>query len=69
MTLPVTINGVAERIAALDIAALLAERGIDPARVRAAVAVNGRVVPRRVWAETHLSEGDAIEIVAPVGGG
>lgn len=63
------INGEAARIAVIDIASLLAERGVDPQRVRAAVAVNGRVVPRRVWDETRLKDGDEIEIVAPVGGG
>ena len=69
MTIAVTINGAAEHIGAANVAALLAARGIDPQRMRAAVAVNGRVVPRRAWDATALANGDEIEIVAPVGGG
>lgn len=69
MTIAVTINGTGEHIAAASVAALLAARGIDPQRMRAAVAVNGRVVPRRAWDATALVDGDEIEIVAPVGGG
>jgi sulfur carrier protein len=69
MSVTVTINGAAENIAVSDVAALLALRGIDAERVRAAVALNGRVVPRRAWRETAVKDGDEIEIVAPVGGG
>jgi sulfur carrier protein len=69
MSVAVTINGEAARIAPVSVAGLLTARGIDPERVRAAVALNGRVVPRRAWADTALTEGDEIEIVAPVGGG
>ena len=34
-----------------------------------AVAVNGEVVPRSMWAETRLDPGDRIEILNAVGGG
>ena len=34
-----------------------------------AVAVNGNVLRREELASTHLSDGDRVEIVRPVGGG
>jgi sulfur carrier protein len=34
-----------------------------------AIAVNGVVVPARLWQETLLSAGDEVEIVRPFGGG
>lgn len=34
-----------------------------------AVAVNGEFVPRSQYASTTLQDGDAIDIVSPVGGG
>ena len=44
------------------------EQGIeDPLGV--AVALNGRIVRRKQWAETKLTAGDRIEIVRAVAGG
>jgi sulfur carrier protein len=34
-----------------------------------AAAVNGEVVPRRLWAETVLNDGDQVEVVTAVQGG
>jgi sulfur carrier protein len=34
-----------------------------------AAAVNGDVVPRRLWAATVLAEGDRVEVVTAVQGG
>ena len=34
-----------------------------------AIALNGEFVPRTQYAEVTLSEGDALDIVSPVGGG
>jgi thiamine biosynthesis protein ThiS len=31
--------------------------------------VNGEVVPRRLWAETVLNDGDQVEVVTAVQGG
>ena len=50
-----------------SVAALLEARLLPPKRV--AVELNGRIVPRARYAETHLSENDALEIVTLVGGG
>jgi thiazole synthase len=51
----------------LDLPSLLAERGMNPDAV--AVAINGRVVPRRTWPEVTLADGDRIDVVKAVAGG
>lgn len=63
------INGVTETLEAATIAELLDARDIDPARRGIAVALNGAVVPRRAFAETRLSPGDAVEIIQARQGG
>lgn len=64
----VFINGAAERLEpALDVAGLLALRGLADKRV--AVERNGEIVPKSRHAETPLAAGDRIEIVVAVGGG
>lgn len=51
----------------LALTSLLAEAGFDPGRV--AVLLNGQVVPRQQIPTTTLKNGDALEVVAFVGGG
>ena len=64
----VTINGEPRRVAAgSTIAALIAEIGLDPARV--AVERNLEIVPRSTLASVQVEDGDAYEIVHFVGGG
>jgi thiazole synthase len=66
--LRVTVNGeVRTAPPGITVAGLLAEMGIDPARV--AIERNQDVIPRRTWGQTALSDGDQVEIVAFVGGG
>ena len=48
---------------------LLAEQGFQKETRGIAVAINGTMVPRSVWAETRLSDGDEIEIVKIMQGG
>jgi thiazole synthase len=64
----ISVNGQ-PRIAAagISVAGLLADMGVDPARV--AVERNEEVVPRRTWGEAPVADGDRFEIVAFVGGG
>ncbi|NHC13294.1 sulfur carrier protein ThiS [Motilibacter deserti] len=40
-----------------------------PGARRAAVALNGEVVPRTAWDTTVLGAGDALEVLVPVAGG
>lgn len=66
----VVVNGH-ERLLpeAATVADLVRAVGRDPSQAGTAVARNGDLVPRRVWAETVLADGDAVEVVAAVGGG
>ncbi len=67
-TLEVRINGETRQVAAgSSIAALVADIGLDPARV--AVERNLAIVPRSTLADVAVEDGDAYEIVHFVGGG
>ena len=67
-TLEVRINGETRRVAAgSSIAALVADIGLDPARV--AVERNLAIVPRSTLVDVAVEDGDAYEIVHFVGGG
>jgi len=68
MSASIRINGTEEKLAAANIAELLAARGVADGR-GLAVALNGAVVPKRLWPETRLRAGDDVEIVRPFGGG
>lgn len=64
----ITVNGEPLPLPApLDVAALLAQRGLAGKRV--AVELNGEIVPRSQYAHTVLTGGEVLEIVAAVGGG
>ncbi|MGO4173784.1 sulfur carrier protein ThiS [Bosea sp. TAF32] len=61
------LNGAPQEIAAKTLAEALAELGFADRIV--ATAVNGDFVAARKRADVALSEGDRIEIVAPMQGG
>jgi sulfur carrier protein len=63
-----TLNGEQTRFdGAPHLAALVASLGLDPRKV--AVERNLAIVPRSLYGQTALSEGDRIEIVHFIGGG
>ncbi|MDB5429348.1 MAG: thiS [Caulobacter sp.] len=63
-----TINGEERTFEALsDVAALVGALGLDLRKV--AVERNLEIVPRSVYAQTALCDGDRIEIVHFIGGG
>ena len=62
-----TINGQEQEFAAVTLSSLVEQLGMKQDRV--AVELNRNIVPRTQWAETHLAEGDRLEIVHFVGGG
>jgi sulfur carrier protein len=67
-TVAIVVNGEPVSCdASCSIAALLARRGLVGKRV--AIERNGAIVPRSRHAETHVEDGDRIEIVVAVGGG
>ena len=63
----IVVNGEATETGAATVAELVAELGYNGAQV--ATALNGDFVPRSARAQTKLSAGDNIEIVAPRQGG
>ncbi len=69
MSATIRVNGEEQPLSAETVTGLLAAQDIDPGARGLAVAVNGAVVPRRVWPDTALAPGDEIEIVEPFAGG
>ena len=62
-----TINGEAREAAAATVAALMAELGLDGRKV--AVERNLEIVPKSLYGQVALAEGDRLEIVHFIGGG
>ena len=69
MSSTIQVNGEAEPLTSATIGELLRGRDIEPGNKGVAVALNGKVLPRRAWAETPLTDGDSIEIVKAFVGG
>jgi thiazole synthase len=68
MAVTVMINGEARQLeGTVNLTALLTGMGLDPAKI--AVERNLEVVPRSLYAQTTLTEGDKLEIVHFIGGG
>jgi thiazole synthase/sulfur carrier protein len=64
----ITLNGDARPLApGCTVASLLAELGLDMRKV--AVERNEAIVPRSLYAQTALADGDSLEIVHFIGGG
>jgi thiazole synthase len=64
----ISVNGEHRRVAAgMTVAGLVAELGLDPARV--AVERNLEIVPRSTLGDVKVEDGDDYEIVHFVGGG
>ncbi len=68
MTLALILNGEPRRLEAVrNVAELVAALGLEPRKV--AVERNLEIVPRSAYGQTHLADGDRIEIVHFIGGG
>ena len=63
----VKINGKALDIAGKTLAEYVSSTDYDPKRI--AVERNGEIVPKAMYGETVLEDGDCVEIVRFVGGG
>lgn len=61
------VNGEAREATAATVAALMAELGLDGRKV--AVERNRVIVPKSLYGETALQDGDRLEIVHFIGGG
>lgn len=68
MSISITVNGKARSISqAMSVAALLSELGIEGKKI--AVERNLEIVPRSIYTDVTVGEGDRLEIVKIVGGG
>ena len=66
----IIVNGEPHELsAAMTVAELVHRLGRNPDQPGTAIARNGDLVPRRLWRETALDDGDAVEVVTAVGGG
>lgn len=63
----IIVNGASRDTAARDVASLLAELGFGEAVV--ATAVNGEFVASGARGATRITEGDRLEVLAPMQGG
>lgn len=63
----VKINGEEQNLAGRLLSDCLVEAGYNLTRV--AVERNGKIVPKRLYGETFLADGDRLEVVGFVGGG
>lgn len=63
----IKINGESLDADGKTLSDYLSETDFDPARI--AVEKNGQIVPKRLYGETVLENGDVLEIVSFVGGG
>ncbi len=63
----VKINGVEWNVTGKTVAEYLATTSYDARRI--AVERNGDIVPKALYAETVLQDGDCVEVVSFVGGG
>ncbi len=64
----ITVNGEEKRVdAPISVTGLLAVLALEPRKI--AVERNREIVPKSLYGETALADGDRIEIVQFVGGG
>ncbi len=64
----IQVNGeTRETAAGMSVTGLLAELGLNAGRV--AIEYNLQILPKAKWGETHIAQGDKLEIVQFVGGG
>ena len=66
----VTVNGRPREVSAgATVASVVEMLDVTPGGRGVAVALDGEVVSRGRWADTQLSEGSMVEVVAAIGGG
>jgi sulfur carrier protein len=66
----ITVNGEARELGAgATVASVVEMLDVAPGARGVAVALNGEVVSRGRWADTQLSDGSTVEVVAAIQGG
>ncbi|NBO18111.1 MAG: sulfur carrier protein ThiS [Proteobacteria bacterium] len=63
----IKVNGEARGVAAVNVAELVAQLGLNPRQV--AIEKNRVIVPRTQYADEPIRDGDEVEIVQFIGGG
>lgn len=63
----VKINGTEENVAGKTVAEVVESLGYN--KMRIAVELNMEIVPKAMYGETILKDGDTVEVVSFVGGG
>lgn len=68
MSIQIRLNGEPHSLSSgLTAADLIAQLGLSGRRI--AVEINEEIVPRSQHADTHLADGDHVEVVHAIGGG
>jgi sulfur carrier protein len=66
----ISVNGEPSNVAApTTLGELLAHIGVDQAARGVAVALDGEVVPRRLWPTQSVADGAAVEVLGAIQGG
>lgn len=65
----VQLNGEPVQVASHSFTDLMRQSGIDPGQQGIAVALNNQILPRALWPETQLHDGDIIEVITAMQGG
>lgn len=63
----VKINGQEKDVAGMTVLEYVTGADYNPTRI--AVEINGDIVPKALYSETILKDGDTVEVVSFVGGG
>lgn len=65
----ILINGIARQFTASSMTISDLVKELNVAGKRIAIECNGEIIPRSLFAEVAIKEGDKLEIVGAVGGG
>ena len=65
----ITLNGISIELLSESLTDCLMEQNIDITKKGVAIAINNTVIPRAIWIDQILNDGDSVEVVRPFQGG
>ena len=65
----ITLNGISVELLSESLTDCLMEQNIDITKKGVAIAINNTVIPRAIWIDQILNDGDSVEVVRPFQGG
>ena len=65
----ITLNGISVELLSKSLTDCLIQQNIDITKKGIAIAINHTVIPRAIWTDQILNDGDSIEVVRPFQGG